>query len=185
MVKQDGNYIKTKKQFFLKRTIIWLVVILTIFIIGWLVTGTRGNVATILAAVMTLGFAQNLTRYLSFKSFKDADVESVNLINSLDGNMAIYHSVLIPTEKKVLYFEHLIVTNQFYFISNNDEYLKLAREYLTNRFISKGIAIDDLHFEKIDNNEQLEKLLRSIKSTLENQNETLLNNIEIIESMLM
>ncbi|ONI41651.1 hypothetical protein AN639_03255 [Candidatus Epulonipiscium fishelsonii] len=185
MIKQDGNYINTKKQFFLRRTIIWLVAILVVFIGGWIVTGVRGNVATIFAAVMTLGFAQNLTRYLAFKPFKDCDTENLKLIDALKGDVAIYHSVLIPTEKKVLYFDHVIVTKQFYFISSSDEYLKLAREYLINRLISKGINLENMNFKKIENKGELEKLLKSIDCTPETNKEALLNNITILEGMLM
>ncbi|ONI48134.1 hypothetical protein AN643_03095 [Candidatus Epulonipiscioides saccharophilum] len=163
MIKQKADYLAQRKKFFIMRTLIWASVILAIFITGWVITQNRANYFTVVAAVLTLGLAQNLTRYLAFSKYKNPDIDFANDIDLLD-DAWIYHSVIIPTKKGDKYFPHVILkANLIFFITYEKNPTRHLDDTFFSKFTAKGIEKSHLHFCSIQHRDNLAILLKQIK----------------------
>jgi len=184
LIKQEVNYLQRRKKFFLIRTLTWATVILAIFIIGIIITKNRANYFTILAAVLTLGLAQNLTRYLTFRKYKLPDAEFAKDIDIVN-DAIIYHSVIIPTAKGDKYFPHIILkANLIFFVVYDPQPTRNLDDVFYNKFIAKGIDRAHLHFCSIQSSESLSKLLDQINKIkpIKDKQEA---NSHILEGMIL
>ncbi|OOB80478.1 MAG: hypothetical protein BEN19_04670 [Epulopiscium sp. Nuni2H_MBin003] len=179
MVRQATDYIPKRKKFFLIRTILWGIAIITVYLIGILITNTRAGIGTIMAAVMTLGLAQNLTRYLVFIKYSAPDLEIAKKIESID-DVEIYHSAIISSDRKDIYIPHILLkASEIFFIVYNKDTINQIDEHFYQKFIAKGIDRDKLHFIIVDNDISiLEDNLQAVAIDCS-------PNIEIINAMLI
>lgn len=184
MVKQDRHYIMNRKKHFFIRVLIWLVIVGGIFTIGLYLTHKRANVLTILAAVLVIPLAQNITRYISFRGYKDPEPEYCDKIESIEGNIAIYHGGIIPDEIVTLYVDHIVVTaRSIYFLCAKEKDAKVAREYLIKRLKAKGI--DEIVITEVDEDKKYETICSKIAEDASQNKESLEAKNTIIEGILM
>ena len=112
MVKREKEYLKKKKKQYLRGTIIWFVIMFSVFIVGYILNRTRKNVFTLVAALLVLPVAQYATQLLAIWKFKDPGIKISDFLESIKGDYALFHSALMPDTKEVINFDHIIVTGK-------------------------------------------------------------------------
>lgn len=186
MITQEKNYIQTRKKEFLVKSLIWAMIIIGLVMIGIVLTGNNGNIFTVLAAVSTLGFAQNLTRYISFRRFKDPEEKDASILEEMKGSLYIFHGTIIPDTTTTVYFEHIVVTaKSIYFISKDNTTIQKNKSWLALRLEKKGLQQTQLHFVTVADSKALKNASLKIQKDACYTNEELDKNKRIIEGILM
>lgn len=186
MVIQGCHYVREQKKKYLTHTLIWLIVVAILFISGLLLVGKRENYFTVVAGVLVLGLALNLSRYIGFRKFKDGREEEAQLLEEMKGSYHLIHSAIIPDTKGTAFFEHIIVTSKrIYLISYSKEMIKQYRLQLTNKLMTKGIALRSLSFITIEDKEELKDLILEIEEDAYVTDQNLEENARIINDLLM
>lgn len=186
MIKQDRNYIAKRKKHFLMFSGIWAIMIIGFFLVGIAITKSKGNMFTVLAAVMTLGLAQNITRFVSFSRYKDPKEKHSKILDNMKGSVGIYHGAIIPDTTATVYFEHIIVTSRsIYFISQDKELIQKTKSWLSNRLVSKGVPSENIHFVTATDSKGIKNASIKIEKDACYTSEGLDKNSKIIEAILM
>jgi len=187
MIIREKNYLKNKKKKFLIATIIWFVIMITIFIIGYILNGTRKNVFTVVAAILVLPVAQYGTQLLAIWKFKDPKIEMSNLFESIKGNYNLFHSALIPDQKEIINFDHIIVTGEnIYCIINNHSDITYIKKVFNKKITAKGISLKAITYIELDKIKNKQKLLYKIEAaTIKNNEKNLKEYTQLIAQMMM
>lgn len=186
MVEQGCHYVQEQKNKYLVRTLIWMAIVALIFCTGLLLEGKRENYFTVIAGVLVLGIALNLSRYIGFRKFKDGKEEEARLLEEIRGHYHLVHSAIIPDTRETAFFEHIIVTSRrIYFIGYSTEMIKKYRLPLEKKLMSKGIGIKSLCFIAVENKEQLKDLIIEIEEDAYDTDKNLEEYAKIINDLLM
>lgn len=186
MIKQEKDYVKNKKKSYLKKSVLWGLCVIAIFGFSWYFTKQRANYFSLIAAVLVLPLALNLTRYISFRRFKDPDIEESKILDRMKGSYALYHSAIIPDTRETAYFAHLIITSRSIFIlSDNKEGLQKSKIWVTQRFNSKGIELKNIHFIETNGIKSIKNAALKIEKDACYTSQELENRIAVIEAMLL
>ena len=186
MVKQEKDYIKSKKKKHLLQALLWGAVILGIFIVGLMVMPTRANYFTLVAALFVLPFALNLTRYFSYAKYKDPSPKQATVLERMKGTYALYHSAIIPDTTGTLYFPHVVVTaRSVYFLAKDEDMLTKAKSILGLRLKAKGLADAQLRYIHVTDKTSLKNASLKIQKDACFSDEQLGNNTKIIDGIMM
>lgn len=186
MIKQDRDYIAKRKKHFLMLSGIWAVIMIGVFLLGLAITKDKGNIFTVLAAVMTLGLAQNITRFISFGRYKDPKEKHCKILDHMKGSLGIYHGAIIPDTTATVYFEHIIVTSRnIYLISKDKEMVQKTKNWLSSRLANKGINSGNIHFIIAGDSKGIKNASIKIEKDACYTSEDLDKNMKIIEAILM
>lgn len=186
MVIQSKDYIKKQKKKYGIKTFIWICIVASMYVTGYIVFDTRNNFLTVGAAVCVLGIAQNLVRFLSFGRFKDPEEAFSEAIDAMAGMVHVFHGAIIPDTKDTIGMDHIIVTdNRIYLLNKNEKVFQKYRILLENKFLAKGIDIHQLQFIKVDTLEKLRGVIAKIQKEMGIQEQSLTEKSKIINEMLM
>ncbi|MEG1829420.1 MAG: hypothetical protein RR309_08360 [Cellulosilyticaceae bacterium] len=186
MIKQSRDYIAKRKKHFLMMSGIWTLIIVGLFLFGIAITKDRGNMFTVLAAVMTLGLAQNITRLISFGRYKDPKEKHSKILDNMKGSLGIYHSAVIPDTTATVFFEHIVVTSRnIYFISKDKEMIEKTKGWLAGRLDNKGINSGNIHFIIATDSKGIKNASIKIEKDACYTSEGLDKHNKIIEAILM
>lgn len=186
MVAQGCHYVQEQKKKYLGRTLIWMAIVALLFFTGLFLEGKRENYFTVIAGVLVLGIALNLSRYIGFRKFKDGKEEVAKLLEDMNGSYHLFHSAIIPDTRGTAFFEHIVVTSRsIYFISQSAEMIKKYRLELENKLISKGISMKAIYFMPIENEEQVKNLIVEIEKDAYYTDENLGEYAKLINDLLM
>ncbi len=186
MIKQEDNYIRSKKNKYLKMSIIWMSIVLIIFFAGIIVSKQRANYFTVVAAVLVISLAQNLTRYIAIRRFNSPSKEHVSILNTIKGDCYLYHGVLLPDTKKIHFIDHVIITeNHIYFIAQDIKTIDNVKDWLVKGLSKKGINQKELQFINIKDEKQVKEAAKSIEKELQIKGSMLDQKSEILEAMMM
>lgn len=168
MILQEKNYIAQQRKKYLIYSVIWTLVVFTLFITGLLLTKTRANLLTVSACIMAIVAALYITRWISFSRYKDGDCKSAELLEEMSGDYHVYHSAIIPLTKDVARFEHVIVTgNIIYFVAYTKEQVVNHREEIQELLASRGIAMQHLCFLVAQDVNQMKQHANRIEKDME------------------
>lgn len=186
MVIREKDYLKKTKKKYIKGSIIWFLIMISIFGIGYILNKTRNNVFTIVAAVLVLPVAQYLTKLIGVVKYKDPTVKESLKLESIKGEYNIFHSVIIPNKSSTMFLDHIIVTENKIFCFLSQEHNKEKKDFI-NKSKVKGIDSNQLEFFNIDNIENIGNIIRKVeKHTYNNKDDKRLsNNTRIIDQMMM
>ena len=186
MIKQEKDYIKSKKKKHLLQACLWGGLMIVIFIVGLFVMKERANTFTLIAALLVLPFALHLTRYFSYAKYKDPSPKQSTILERMKGTYALYHSVIMPDSTGALYFAHVVVTSRnIYFMSKDETMISKAKAMLANRLKSKGIQATQLKFIHTSDATSIKNAALKIQKDACFSDEQLGNNTKIIDSMIM
>jgi hypothetical protein len=185
MIKQNKQYIQTRKKHFLSIAIICALVIIGFMLVGFYITKERVSLFTIAAGLMVIPCAQYFTRYISFNRFKDPDEMKSVRLDTIKGNLSIYHGCIIIQERYTLFADHIVLTSKnIYFMYEKEKDLVEGKKHMISSLTAKGINIDAIRLEAITSKEKWEGLLQEIE-----QEALLTDSLErkeaIIEGILM
>lgn len=186
MIKQKKTYIKEQTKSHLTKALIWAAIIITIVTVGLILLKTRSSYFTVVAAVLVLPLALHITRFLSYRRYKDPSPKDAAILEKMKGTYGLYHSAIIPDTTCNLYFEHIVVTTKsIYFISKKQEMIQKAKPLLTFKLQNKGIEDSKLHFIYAENGKTIKNATIRIEKDACQVGETLENTMKIIDGMLM
>ena len=164
MIKQEKDYIKSQKKKYILYIGIWTVVVLGVFGIGFLITGERTNLFTIIAGFLVIGLALSLSRLCVYLKFKDGNRHYATLIENMKGSYNVFHSAIIPNSSVTILIEHIVVTSRnIYFLGLNEEVLKKHRLWLEKRLIAKGMDVKQLHFIHLTHENSVKNIITKIE----------------------
>lgn len=187
MIKREKEYLKNKKKKHLRGTIIWLVIMFSIFIVGYVLNETRNNVFTVIAALFTLPVAQDVTQLLAIWKFQDPEIETSEFFESIKGNYNLFHSVLLPDKTEVINFDHMIVTGtQIYCVVDGSRDITHIKDLLNKRLLAKGIPAQEITYIELSKVKNKQALLEKIeKSAKQEHEESLKEYTQLIAQMMM
>ena len=187
MIKQCKTYAADKQSYYLKRVCLWTIVMLGIFFIGILITGSKANYFTVAAGVIVMAVALYLSRYIGFKHFKDGHAQWAQIMEDESSDYAVFHSAIIPNEKYTAYFEHVILTgNAFYFLTYDEKMIQKAHIDLENKLVNKGIDYAQILFFVLKDEADVKKVMETIKqNTPTVESAEIERQIRIINDLLM
>lgn len=93
-VKGKENYIRTQKKYEIIRTISYYCISIALFLCGWLQTGQRTNLLTIVAILGCLPASKSAVNAIMFLRFKGCSESALNRIKQhIDGPQELYDCV--------------------------------------------------------------------------------------------
>jgi heme/copper-type cytochrome/quinol oxidase subunit 4 len=121
-IMQDIDYISRKKKRYFMKTVGCVLVMIGVFAVGYITTGSRNNLFTLFAVVFTLAVAQNAVQWITFLKYKDGDKEIGEKLASLPQNYIIWNSILVTDSKGTAFFDHIVISdNKIFCITNRVE----------------------------------------------------------------
>ena len=186
MIKQDENYIRSKKNRYLKMGLVWIGIVLAIFLAGVIVTKQRATYFTVVAAVLVIPLSQNLTRYVAFRKFNPPDKEHASILNRIKGDYYLYHGVLVPDAKTIHFFDHVMVTEKYiYFIAEDKETIDKVKNWIIETLSAKGITQKELKFINIKDEQNIKVVAKNIEKEIQPKATMIDEKSEILEAMMM
>ncbi len=186
MIVQTCDYVQRQKKKYLKHTFIWGLVVAVIFGLGLILAGKRENYLTVIAGVLVLGIALNLSRYIGFRKFQDGKLSYAKILEGMKGSYHLFHSGIIPDTRGTAFFDHIIVTSRsIYFISQDHEMMKKYRLTLENKLMSKGVPMKAISFNEVETEVQVKNLAVKIEKDACYSSEKLEEYTRIINDLLM
>ncbi|PHV71819.1 hypothetical protein CS063_04485 [Sporanaerobium hydrogeniformans] len=186
MIRQAKNYIQKQKKKYLLWTIVWGLLMASVFAIGILVTKNRGNYFTLVAGLLILPMAINFTRLTSFIRFKDGQESDAKLLEGMKGSYILFHSAIIPDTRTTVLFEHIVVTaRSIYFLTTRKEIVAKNKEWIKQRLMAKGLEEKALHFVCLNESNTLKNTVNKMEKDACYTGENLENYAHIIQGMLM
>lgn len=164
MIIQEKDYIKQQKRQYLKRTVIWIALILGIYGTGIILTQSIKSYFTVFAGVLVIGAALHLTRWIGFSQFCDGKAEYAKVLEQIQGDFDLFHSAIIPDARGTIYFEHIVVTaKSVYMITYDEQMIKKNRLWLENKLKTKGIPIQATHVLAVKSLAEMQSLAARIQ----------------------
>lgn len=187
MIKREKDYLTRKKRKYVIGTIIGLIVMFSVFGLGYFLNKTRNNVFTVLAAVLVLPAAQYITKLFAIIRFKDPDIKTSNSLELIEGSYNLFHSVLVPDQKTIFFYDHIIVTGTkiYCIIDNATDFIK-AKEAFSKKMKAKGIPLKAIVYVDQNSTKVMGDLFKKIEASAAIENEENLNEYtQLIAQMMM
>lgn len=108
-VKGFRNYLNSQKKYEIIRTLVYFLLPLSLFAAGWITTGTRNNLLTIVAVLGCLPASKSLVEavmYSRYHSLSEADAE---LIEAHTEGISCLYDMIFTTRDKTFPVLHLAV----------------------------------------------------------------------------
>lgn len=108
-VKGTRKYLDSQKKYEIIRTIVYFAISLSLFTAGFVTTGTRNNLLTIVAVLGCLPASKSLVEaimYCKYHSLSDSDY---NLIEPCTGELSCLYDLVFTTREKTYPVPHLAV----------------------------------------------------------------------------
>lgn len=94
------DYLKTQKNYEIARTILYFAISLTLFVAGWIATGKRENLLTIVAVLGCLPACKSMVDMIMFLKHKGCSPENADRIEShLDGLQGCFDRIFTSYDK--------------------------------------------------------------------------------------
>lgn len=103
------NYLKTQKKYEIARTILYFVISISLFIAGYISTGERLNLLSVVAALGCLPACKSLVDAIMFLRFKSCSEESVRLIAPHTEDLHCLYDMVFTSYKINFQVGHLTV----------------------------------------------------------------------------
>lgn len=187
MIKREKDYLEKKKRKYLRGTLVWLIIMFAVFFTGYILNKSRNNVFTVVAALLVLPVAQYGTQLLAIWKFKDPQRNISEKLESIKGNYNLFHGVLVPNQKHILYIDHIIVTEEkVYCMISEQANMNYIKETMDKKIKAKGIPLKSVEYMGLNKTFNMEKLAKKIEKTLLVQNKGNLEEYtQLIAQMMM
>lgn len=186
MIKQEKDDITKRKKKFLIMSLVWGCSVFAISLIGFIMTRSKNNYLSLIAIMLVLPLAQNITRFISVNRFKDPNPEYAAVLEQMKGSYQLFHSAVIADTMGTVLFEHLIVTSKsIYLLSCNKNSIDANSGWIQNRLSAKGIERKQIHFIHIASINNIKNAALKIEKDACYTSEVLDQNTKTVETMLM
>ena len=107
--KGTRNYINSQKKYEVLRTIIYFILPLGLFAIGYITTGERTNLLTVVAVVGCLPACKSLVGTIMYLRYKSCSFEAVEKIEAHTGQLQGLYDMIFTSYKQNFTVSHLVV----------------------------------------------------------------------------
>lgn len=103
------GYLNTQKKYELIRTIIYFTISISLFVGGWVTTGSKENLLTVVAVLGCLPACKSLISVIMFFRFKSMSQELYEQINGCCEGLSHIYDLVFTTYDKNYQVDHLVV----------------------------------------------------------------------------
>lgn len=107
--KGTRNYLQTQKKYEILRTVLYFAISLSLFIAGWVSTGSRENLLTIVAVLGCLPACKSLVEMIMFLRYKGCDEKKADRIADRAGKLTGLYDMVFTSYDKNFCIHHLTV----------------------------------------------------------------------------
>lgn len=108
-VKGTKNYLNSQKKYEVIRTVIYFAISLSLFFAGWITTGTRNNLLTIVAVLGCLPASKSLVETVMYCRYHSLSVSDAMLIEPHTKGLSCAYDMIFTSREKTYPVMHLIV----------------------------------------------------------------------------
>lgn len=108
-VKGTREYLNSQKKYELIRTIIYFLISLSLFIAGYISTGERLNLLSVVAALGCLPACKSLVDFIMFFRFKSCDEKVLETIEPYTQNMNCLYDMVFTSYKMNFVVGHMVI----------------------------------------------------------------------------
>lgn len=119
--KGEFGYLSYKKKINFLITAISFIIVLAIFFAGLIVTGTRNNIATVVAIVLVLPSAKFAVGYFILLPHKSADTKLADKVSNEAGNLPVLYDLIFSNNKNPIGTLAVVVTDSTVCALTNEE----------------------------------------------------------------
>lgn len=105
----EKNYIKTQTKYEMARTILYFVIPLSLFIGGWVTTGERTNLLTVVAILGCLPASKSMVDMIMFLRYRSCSKEATTQIEEHVGSLDALYDLVFTSYQKNFVVSHLVV----------------------------------------------------------------------------
>ena len=107
--KGQRNYLNTQKHYEIMRTALYFAISLSLFVAGWLHTGSRENLLTIVAVLGCLPACKSMVDMIMYLRFKSCPKEAADIITAHENSLDCLFDVVFTSYDKNYAIDHLTV----------------------------------------------------------------------------
>ena len=108
-VKGSMNYLDSQKKYEIIRTVIYFVLPLSLFVMGWISTGERANLLTVVAILGCLPASKSLVGAIMFCKSKSLSAEDAAIIKPYTEGLHCLYDMVFTTREKTYPVLHMVV----------------------------------------------------------------------------
>ena len=142
--KGNPGYIKARKTKYLIWALVEFAVVLAIFILGYVQTGTRKNLLTVVAAVGCLPAAKMLVEFIVMYPHKGIEEEKYQEINEKAPLILRLYDMLISSPQKLMPIDALVISGHI--VCGYTSSPKTDEDFLA-KYLKK--TLEDNHYDKM------------------------------------
>lgn len=108
-VKGTKNYLRTQKNYEILRTVLYFAISLSLFIAGWVSTGSRENLLTIVAVLGCLPACKSLVEMFMFLRYRGCDENEAAQIEAHTGDLTGLYDMVFTSYERNYVIHHMTV----------------------------------------------------------------------------
>lgn len=105
----EKNYIKTQTKYEVARTVLYFAISLSLFISGWVTTGERTNLLTIVAILGCLPASKSMVDMIMYLRYRSCSEEAATQIEEHVGSLDALYDLVFTSYQKNFVVSHLVV----------------------------------------------------------------------------
>ena len=105
----ERNYLKTQTKYEIARTVLYFGISLSLFISGWITTGERTNLLTIVAILGCLPASKSLVDMIMFVRYKSCSETAANQIDAHVNSLSGLYDLVFTSYQKNFHVAHIVV----------------------------------------------------------------------------
>lgn len=139
-VKGNYGYINAKRNKVILQTIVFFAISLAIFMIGYVTTGTRKNLLTVVAVLGCLPACKSLVNMIMFLRARGCSVSAMEKIQPFEGHLIGMYDMYFTSYQKNFAISHMVLEDKVILAYTEDEKFdhKAFKEHLNNMLKQGG-----------------------------------------------
>ena len=140
-VKGNYGYIRTKRSWVIIRTIVFFAISLAIFIAGYVTTGTRKNLLTIVAVLGCLPACKSLVNLIMFFRAKGCSQKAMEVIRPIEGHLIGMYDMFFTSYQKNFDISHMVLEDKILLAYTESDQFdhKAFKEHLSTMLKQGGV----------------------------------------------
>ncbi len=105
--KGSYGYLENRKLYTALRTVLFFLLSIGLYVIGWVATGSNKNLLTIVAVLGCLPACKSLVNFILFLRAKGCSEDLKNTLNAYDGKMTVFYDLYFTSYQKNYSISHM------------------------------------------------------------------------------
>ena len=140
--KGTRDYLKTQKNYEIARTVLYFIISGSLFAAGWISTGSRENLLTIVAVLGCLPACKSAVDMILYLRYKGCSNENADKIACHAQGLPALYDVVFTSSEKVMHLDCIYVTGHqiIGYTSRAKDNVQIIQEYLKKECKLRGIS---------------------------------------------